>query len=145
MYCTEAWTTTQAAIPRGVLLDLEHCSSCSGAGQGHRCQGAQGGLGVLDGILDNFDDVLELGTAGVADGLVHPALAGGDGDALGAETGEGEGDFLLVATTHGVGEDVDFDVAATGRRRQGVEGGLGDANVGFDADEDDFCCCGVRF
>lgn len=106
--------------------------------QRQRRQGPQSGLCILDCVFDDLDNVLELGAAGVPHGLVHPALTRGDNDALGAETGEGEGHFLAVAATHGVGENVDLGIRGGG---EGVEGGLGDANVGFDADEYDFSCC----
>lgn len=94
---------------------------------------------IFDGILDNLDNVLELGTTGVADGLVQPALARGDDDAFGAEAGEGERDFLFVAAAYCVGEDVDFGI---GRRSESIQGSLGDADVGFYAEKDDFCCSG---
>lgn len=104
-------------------------------GQRQRCQRPQSDLRILDCVFDDLDNVLKLGAASVANGLVHPTLTGGDSDTFGAEAGEGEGHFLPVAATHGVGEDVDFGV---GGGSEGVEGGLGDADVGFDADEDDF-------
>lgn len=96
-------------------------------------QRGQGGPGIGGGVLDDADELAEVGAGGVADDLVQPALARGDDDArLGAEAGEGEGHLLGVAAAHGVGEDVDAVAGGAG-----VEGRLGDADVGLDAHEDD--------
>lgn len=98
-----------------------------------RQQPGQRTLRIRRGLLDDANQRLELGGTGIADNLVHPALARGDDNArLRAQPGERERDFLAVAAADGVGEDKDA-VAGAG----GVEGGLGDADVGFDADEDD--------
>lgn len=69
----------------------------------------------------------------IAQALVHPALGGADGDAgLAAQAIEGDADLCAVAGADAVGDDVG-EVASVAE----VEGGLGDADVGLDADDCD--------
>src|SRR5699024_4378133 len=90
-------------------------------------------LSVGDGALDDAKEALESRVGGVTERLIHPALGGGDDDAgLGAQTVEGDDDLGAVAAADGVGEHV-WDVASVSQ----VEGSLGDADVGLDADESD--------
>lgn len=96
-------------------------------------QRAEDGLGIRQRGLDDAEEALEARVGSVADGLVHPALAGSHGDAgFGAEAVECDGDLGGVGAADGVGDDVD----AVSRVAE-VEGGLGDADVALDAHEGD--------
>lgn len=98
---------------------------------GHRRQSLEHLFGVLTGPLDNRNELLERRVRGVAEALVHPALARRDFDArLGAQPVERHDDLLAVAAADAVGDDVD-GVAGVAQ----VERRLGDANVRLDADE----------
>lgn len=69
----------------------------------------------------------------IAEALVHPALARGDGDSwLAPQPVERNADLAPVAGAYAVGNDVG-EVAGIAQ----VEGGLGDADVRFDAYEGD--------
>jgi hypothetical protein len=82
-------------------------------------------------LLDYLDNLLELGRARVAYALVQPALARAHSGTLMAQPGEGNGHLLLVAAADAVGHDVDHVAVA-----EQVEGGLSNADVRFDADDD---------
>jgi hypothetical protein len=83
---------------------------------------------VEQGEEETSQDLLR--NVGIAHALVQPALAGGDLDAARAQPGQGQRDLLAVAAADAVGQHV--DAVAGGEQ---VERGLGDADVGLDADE----------
>lgn len=90
-------------------------------------------LGINGSTLDNANQGLEGRVRGIAQALVHPALASGDDDTrLGAQPVEGDDDLCPVAAAHAVGNDVG-GVAGVAQ----VQGRLGDADVRLDADEGD--------
>jgi hypothetical protein len=96
-------------------------------------QSSQNSPGVDRGVLDDAKEAPEAGVGGIANALVHPALARGNDDArLSAETVEGDGDLGRVAAADGVGEDVDAMASVAE-----VEGSLSNADVRLNADEGD--------
>lgn len=82
-------------------------------------------------ILDQADDVAELGPGSVADVLIDPALGGGHSSTGSAQAVQGDRHLLGVARRHAIGQHVDAVLGC-----QQVQRRLGDADVRFDADDD---------
>jgi len=82
-------------------------------------------------LLDHLDDLLELSNPRIAHTLIQPTLARAHDGTLVSQARERNGNFFFVAAADAVGDDVDAVAVA-----EQIEGGLGDADVRFDADDD---------
>ena len=97
-----------------------------------RRQSLQRNLGIRRRLLNNLDNLPKLGHGGIAHNLINPALGGRDDGARSGQPPQRDGDLLGIRGAHGIGQDVNVVPGL-----EEVEGGLGDADVGLDADDGD--------
>ena len=115
------------AVGDGLLDEFEGVGKTlllAGGGVGQRGFGSR----LVAGSLDECEHLLELGGAAAAEQLVHHHLGGGEDAAGRLHALQSDAPVLFAARADGVGGDV-YRVSVL----QGSEGGLGDADVAFDA------------
>jgi len=114
-----------------IFISLSPSPLCLGDQRLQPTERLDGGPCVVLCLLDQARDALEVAVLGVAQQLEQQALARGHNAALARQPGQRHGPLARVAAGHAVLQDVD----AVAQPQQ-IQGGLGDADVGFDADDD---------